>query len=917
MINNFHLNKRKVLTFINVLALFLSIFFFCQWFFPSHGKALFSFSQSGMNPMTAIGLIAVGVLNILSILNKKRGFAILSVLVVIIAGLRILDISEIIHFSPDLLFFNDQVLASLVPSRMSLFTAVALFLFGVLFILKKKTSDWVTYAGQTIIGFIFFLAVANIANIFIDFGAKETLFFFSASLQTSIILCIHAVTLYLGSTDSAGKDLKPAQSRIINGTRLCIVLIGTLGILAFQHLIMQSINDNFDRKTQSITQDVQERFKIFISVLEGGRGLFSASSNVTRSEWKEYVDSLNLQENYPGIQGIGYSLFITPEEKENHEQQIRDEGFPNYAIRPTGERPLYSSIIYLEPFDVRNQQAFGYDMFSNQTRRSAMEKARDSGKPHVSGKITLVQEIDDDVQAGFLIYIPYYGRTSQPNSIHERRENILGFIYAPFRANDFINGFIEPEKFETLSFTLESHEGEGDTLIFKSPNNVIHSSDFNLSKENSITVGGETWTLRFQTNSFFGYEALHTFLPIILIIIFTFLAVFISLFLKTIFTARNKSKEHAEDLTQQLKQKVTLLEATLKEKTRLFNTFEKAFTYSPIGIALVSPQGKWLRVNQQVTTILGYSKEELLSIDFQKITHPDDLEADVSHVQSLLAGEEETYQMNKRYVHKQGHVIWAQLNVALVRSEGKPQFFISQIKDITAEKKFSDSKIDFVSLASHQIRTPLSTVNWYAELLLEDAKNLTKKQKSYLDELIKGGERMSNLVENLLNASRIELGTLKISREKTDVEKLLAESLDSHQHNLDEKNLSIINKQIGEPKNIETDPDHLKIVFDNLISNAIKYSKEASDITVTSAHFKSNISISVENNGIGIPKKEQLKIFEKTYRASNVSTESGFGLGLYVSKNIIERLGGTIDFISAKGKGAKFTITLPRKPIKK
>ena len=110
----------------------------------------------------------------------------------------------------------------------------------------------------------------------------------------------------------------------------------------------------------------------------------------------------------PGIQGMGYALFVAPEEKEAHIESVRAEGFPEYTIRPEGEREMYTSIIYLEPFDERNRQAFGYDMFSNDVRRTAMEQARDTGQPKMTGRITLVQEIDEDVQAGFLIYVPYY-----------------------------------------------------------------------------------------------------------------------------------------------------------------------------------------------------------------------------------------------------------------------------------------------------------------------------------------------------------------------------------------------------------------------------------------------------------------------------------------------------------------------------
>ena len=129
-------------------------------------------------------------------------------------------------------------------------------------------------------------------------------------------------------------------------------------------------------------------------------------------------------------------------------------------------------------------------------------------------------------------------------------------------------------------------------------------------------------------------------------------------------------------------------EPNLQEKTFDRHLFEKAFESSAIGMALVSLNGKWIKVNESLCQILGYSKKEFLCLDFQSITHPDDLDADMTLVQEVLDGHRESYQMEKRYFHRNGSVVWATLSVALVRNEdGSPKFFISQIQDITARKK--------------------------------------------------------------------------------------------------------------------------------------------------------------------------------------------------------------------------------------
>jgi CHASE1-domain containing sensor protein len=177
------------------------------------------------------------------------------------------------------------------------------------------------------------------------------------------------------------------------------------------------------RKTEIISA-IRTRMAAYEQVLRGALGLLSAAEEVTRAQWRAYVHTLRIEQNYPGIQGIGYSKWIPATEKDAYLAQIRAEGFPGFTIRPDGRRDAYTSITYLEPFDRRNQQAFGYDMWSEEVRRTATQAACDTATTRISGKVTLVQEIDTDVQAGFLMYLPYYGRGGVPAS-EERRAHWL------------------------------------------------------------------------------------------------------------------------------------------------------------------------------------------------------------------------------------------------------------------------------------------------------------------------------------------------------------------------------------------------------------------------------------------------------------------------------------------------------------
>jgi CHASE1-domain containing sensor protein len=160
--------------------------------------------------------------------------------------------------------------------------------------------------------------------------------------------------------------------------------------------------------SDQVALKVRERLGAYALILKGGAALFAGSGTVTRAEWKAYVEKLRAGDSIPGVQGIGFAQVIQPNQLDAHLADVRAEGFPAYTVRPPGERALYTPIIYLEPFSDRNLRAFGFDMFSEPVRRAAMEQARDSGAAALSGKVELVQETVNDVQAGTLMYVPVY-----------------------------------------------------------------------------------------------------------------------------------------------------------------------------------------------------------------------------------------------------------------------------------------------------------------------------------------------------------------------------------------------------------------------------------------------------------------------------------------------------------------------------
>jgi len=230
--------------------------------------------------------------------------------------------------------------------------------------------------------------------------------------------------------------------RQAGGMPVTVLLISFGASLLLWWLLVQSYHktaaDIFSETTATVAKQIEKRMHDHEQVLLGGAGLFNASDEVSRSEWRRFVSTLRFDENHPGILGVGFSLWLSPSEKEKHIKAIRREGFPEYTIRPEGERAAYTSIIFLEPFNWRNQRAFGYDMYSEPVRRAAMDKAIDSGNTTIAAKIILVQETDKDKQSGMLMYAPIYQRGKPIDSVESRRKAFFGFVYSPVRNHSIL-----------------------------------------------------------------------------------------------------------------------------------------------------------------------------------------------------------------------------------------------------------------------------------------------------------------------------------------------------------------------------------------------------------------------------------------------------------------------------------------------
>lgn len=809
----------------------------------------------------------------------------------------------------------------------------------------------------------------------------------------------------------------------------------------------------FAIRSSLATDAITTRMNDYIQILEGCKGLFTASDTITREDWKSYIKTLNVYQHFPGIQGIGYAIFIKPEDLAEHEKRIKNEGFPDYKVYPVGKREIYSSIIFIEPFEGRNLRAFGFDMYQEPIRQRAMALARDIDEPVLSGKVTLVQETDNYKQPGFLLYLPIYNKTHFANTTENRRKNIIGYVYSPFRSYDLIHSILKKD-FQDLNVKIYDGEGTVATsLLYKNfSSNSIEVEEKDLTRKVTVRIAGRTWTILYApTVNLTSLTERNQ--PLLILSGGLIIALLVYISLLSFSNTRERAVLLAKDMTKALKESEEQIykilhhapdavvvinarqeiifwnpkakelfgweESEIKGKTlhesiipsfqniaieeirkslkndeselrtaietqgqkkegkvfdielSISSTFDKE---NPLFIAFISDiserkraieelnrqisfnenlikaqsklgegvsiseGGKLIYANEALTQISGYSKEELLELSsFFELVVPEEKKKFAAEVNNPEAAN--GYTAESLLLKKDLTIIPITFSrIRMKKEDGKDQT-ITISRDITRQKKIEreilQKTIDlersnielkqFASVASHDLKEPLRKIMLFSELLLsEHEESLPENIKPYLDKISVSSKRMQVLIEDLLTYSRI--GAREQYFVATDLTAIISEIVSDLEITIKEKEAVIESTSLPV---IEGIPGQMRQLFQNLISNALKFNKSGTTPLIRISSREMNTSelsnyhylkgegkfceISISDNGIGFDKKYAEKIFVIFQRLHSKEEYEGTGIGLAICKKIVEFHNGIITVNSEPGMGTTFKIILPVK----
>ena len=797
----------------------------------------------------------------------------------------------------------------------------------------------------------------------------------------------------------------------------------------------RNARQQFERLTADVESRIRNRLAAYEQVLRGLTGHLSTQPDATRAAWSAHIKTLQLDKYYPGVQAVNHIRWVKAPELAAYVKRVRAEGFPNFQVMPAGEREFYAPAHFIEPFFERNLRAFGYDLYAEPVRRAALDAARSDGQTHITGKITLMQEIGKDAQPSFLMVVPVYETGIALDTPAQRHAALRGFVTGVFRMNDLMARIVEPGR----DIGLAIHAGtaiNADSLMYASDSQAaqITQAVDSLNRHKAVSVYGQQWTIRVSvppraTTAEWARGQL-------VLAGGLFISVLLFLLVAALLLTRERALAVTTDMTQALRSSEERHELVLAGSSQgiwehqfsgegqdyYSNRFKELLGLNAGGAAMSRTQiqgllhagdrsrvrsaliahlkhrdpfnlefrvrhsdgdyrwfhataqslrdasGRVIRLagsltdvnarrlseeslrlseerlllalnsaslflfdwrvlndalylSEQWSTMVGLRREPMTitSQQARAVVHPMDAQELHARTVDALKGVTPVYRAEFR-MHGSGSV-WRWIHVEGVVIErdahGAGIRLIGVASDITERKESERAKAEFLSTVSHELRTPLTAIRGTLALASQGLLDTQEAESRQMIEIAhQNAQRLARLVDDILDLERMDAGRLEYVRKSQRLTPVVEQAIALITPYSDPLNVRFALEATANPL-VYVDEGRLIQALTNLLSNAAKFTPEGSQVTVSLRSSGEDIQegcvrIVVIDHGPGVPAEHLPRLFQRFEQLNTQSrVKGGAGLGLSITRRLIEAMDGKVGYISPKNGGAAFYIDLP------
>ncbi|WP_229217689.1 CHASE domain-containing protein [Massilia forsythiae] len=721
-----------------------------------------------------------------------------------------------------------------------------------------------------------------------------------------------------------------------------LVSLGVTWLVAAnaRHTARSELENTFHYRARDLERLMADRMAVYEQVLQGTRGFLRGSVDISRADFAQYYGVLRLNERFPGFEALGIATIVDPARLAAHEAQVRAEGYPGYAVTPAGRRDLLTAIAHIQPLTRRNLRAFGYDMYSEPTRRAAMDAARDTGRAASTAKLTLVQEGaagDSAPQSGFLMYVPVYRAGQAHATVEQRRAAIVGWVYAPFRTADLMHG-LGGEHAADLEVALYDGRTQAvEALLYRSGGAAgagVSTRRPLFARNALLDNAGRPWTLAIRSSPAFeaglerGPGRAIAFggagLGLLLAFIVWLLA-----------TERRRALQLAGAMTVELRASRDRIDA---ERARIRLILQNAYD----AFVAVDPSGCVTDWNAQACALFGWKEEEALGRDAIALLVPAGQREEeraclkrfaASGACARLSGPYETTALDRHGQEIPVEVAITALPTA--RGHGVTAFVrdIRPRRDAEARERHRQQRLDEARGAllrsqkleavgkltggvAHDFNNILHIISVNVQLMLRHGEG-ERKRLLGIGDAVERGKKLS--AQLLAFARRQPLHPSVVSLAQ------LIERMDTLLHRAAGDAIAI---RFAIPPGLWhalVDPNQLENVLLNLVINArdamdgqgsivialdnlaVAPGDALADTGIAPGEF---VTVAVRDTGSGMPPDVMERAFEPFFTTKPEG--KGTGLGLSMAHGFAEQSGGHIRLASTPGAGTTVTLYLPR-----